>query len=403
MATDIVLEDTEKSFRYKTDADLKKAKWLFSLMSYDWLVKIGTRLVPYALKWKLPVRSLIKNTIFNQFVGGETLADLKDVLAELQKYEVKAILDFGAEGKDEEASFEYTRDEFLRLIDYAASDDNVPFISIKLTGLAPFALLEIVNTGISFDSGEFSIDLNHLTALEAENWEKVVERVDSVCRKGLEKGVAVLIDAEESWIQDTIDALACEMMKKYNAEQAIVFNTIQFYRRNRLEFLVKSSVNAMKEGYLLGVKMVRGAYMEKERERALKLNYISPIQPDKQSTDSDFNAALEFCVRNLSSISLVVASHNETSNLFATELLRKFNYQEGHPHIHFSQLYGMSDHITFNLASAGYSVSKYLPYGSIDDVIPYLMRRAAENTSVGTQTSRELFLIKKEIARRKNV
>lgn len=213
--------------------------------------------------------------------------------------------------------------------------------------------------GVVFGLAGFTAALHHLTVVEAEEWGKVVERVDSICRKAQEKGIAVLNDAEESWIQDAIDALAFEMMQKYNSEGAIVFNTIQFYRVNRLEFLMKSSVHAMNDGYVLGMKIVRGAYMEKERERALKLNYPSPIQPDKQSTDSDFNAALEFCIRNLSSISLLVASHNETSNLFATELLYRFNYQEKHLHIHFSQLYGMSDHITFKLALAGYPVSKY--------------------------------------------
>lgn len=394
----INFENTETGFGYKSDQDLRKAKFLFSAMKYNWLVKAGTLFIPLAIKCRLPVNGILRNTIFKQFVSGETLADIKPVLQKLDQHNVKAILDYGAEGKEDENGFDRTSKEFQQLLSYAA--ETAPFISIKITGLARFDLLAKLNTTVQNTGAGLSINSAQLTEAEKQEWKRVMERVDSICRAAVSHQVGVLIDAEESWIQQTIDAIAENMMSRYNTERAIVFNTIQFYCTRSLAFLKESTVMAKAAGYFLGVKIVRGAYMEKERARALQLNYPSPIQPDKETTDTDFNLGLAYCIKNVSYVSLVVASHNEQSNLLAAELLEKYGVRKNYPHIHFSQLYGMSDHITFNLAKAGFSVSKYLPYGSVQEVVPYLMRRAQENTSVAGQTARELFLIQTELKRR---
>ena len=240
-----------------------------------------------------------------------------------------------------------------------------------------------------------------LSVEEKEEWHRAVNRLFKICETADTKKVGVLVDAEETWIQDPVDALTILMMDKYNKDKVIVYNTIQLYRHDRLAFLKDSYAAALERNFILGAKLVRGAYMEKERNRAVEMNYPSPIQPDKAATDIDYNSALEFCITHLDHIAVIVASHNEFSNLYATELLDQQNLTHHHPHIHFSQLYGMSDNITFNLAKAGCSVSKYLPFGPIKDVIPYLMRRAQENSSAVGQTGRELGLIKKELRRRK--
>lgn len=389
-------DNTEKAFAYKSDKDLKKAKFLFSTMGYPFFVPIGTRLTPFLMKTGLPINGIIRNTIFKQFVGGETLQETTPTVNLLDKYNVKVILDYGVEGKEGEENFDKATEEFVRVIEYAATQKNIPFISIKITGLARFALLETLNEAPRLRSGI------HDNEVENDEWERVKDRMYHICDIASQHNIGVLIDAEETWIQDPIDRLTMEMMEHFNKDKVVVYNTIQLYRHDRLDFLKLSHKIAKQANFLLGVKLVRGAYMEKERERAAQKKYPDPIQINKENTDKDFNAAVEYCITNINEIAVIVASHNEQSNLLAVDLLIKNNISANHPHIHFSQLYGMSDNITFNLASNNCSVSKYLPFGPIRDVIPYLMRRAQENSSVAGQTGRELSLIKKEIARRKS-
>jgi len=395
VSMNISFDNTENAFAYKSDKELKGAKFLFGTMGYPWFVQIGTRLTPFIMKTGLPVHGLIRKTIFKQFVGGETLAETAEVGETLGKYGIKVILDYGVEGKEGEDSFDHATDEFIRVIEYAATQTNIPFISIKVTGLARFSLLQKLNEAPRLRSGI------HDHEEETAEWDRVRDRMYSICEVAAEKGVGVLIDAEESWIQDPIDRLTMEVMEEFNKEKVVVYNTIQLYRHDRLRFLELSHKIAKEQGFKLGVKLVRGAYMEKERSRAAERGQTSPIQKDKAATDADFNTAVRFCFDHLDNTAVIIASHNEESNLLAAQLIHDKNLPHNHPHIHFSQLYGMSDNITFNLAKEGFSVSKYLPFGPIRDVIPYLMRRAKENSSVSGQTGRELLLIKKELERRK--
>lgn len=388
-------DNTQKAFAYKSNKDLGKAKFLFSTMSYPFFVPIGTRLTPFLMKTGLPINGIIRNTIFKQFVGGETLEETATVANLLGKHNVQVILDYGVEGKESEASFDAATEQFVKVIEYAATQNNIPFISVKITGLARFDLLQTLNDAPRLRSGI------HDHETEIDEWERVKDRMYHICAIAAEKNIGVLVDAEESWIQDPIDRLVIELMEEFNKNKAVVYNTIQLYRHDRLDFLKLSHRIARQKKFVLGVKLVRGAYMEKERNRATQKGYPDPIQPNKNATDKDFNEAVSFCISNINEVALIVASHNEQSNLQAVEQLNQNNIPLNHPHIHFSQLYGMSDNITFNLADTGCSVSKYLPFGPIRDVIPYLMRRAQENSSVSGQTGRELSLIKKEIARRK--
>ncbi len=401
----ISFSNTENAFAYKTDKELKKAKFLFSSMGYPLLVKWGTRLTPWVLKAGLPVKRLIRHTIFEQFVGGETLEETAPVAKRLGKYNVRVILDYGVEGGDnDDEAFNHSMDEFIRVIDYASTQPNIPFISIKVTGFARYGLLEKLDSSVSDQQGSLMKRYNKAVASlsdeEQAEWQNVQTRMEKICRAAAEKGVGVLVDAEETWIQDPVDVLAILMMEKLNVTRVVVYNTVQLYRKDRLSFLKDSLEAAELRGFTLGVKLVRGAYMEKERERAEAMGYASPIQPDKAATDRDYNDAVSFCIDHINKIAVIVATHNEYSNLYATQLLQQKKLSLHHPHIHFSQLYGMSDHITFNLAKAGCSVSKYLPFGPIKDVVPYLMRRAQENSSMAGQTGRELGLIKKEMKRR---
>jgi proline dehydrogenase len=348
------------------------------------------------MKTGLPIHGLIRKTIFKQFVGGETLEQTAETAQLLGKYNVQVILDYGVEGKEGEENFEKATEEFIKVIKYAATQKNIPFISIKVTGFARFSLLQTLNEAPRLRSGI------HDHEAENEEWDRVRVRMFRICEAAAEGGVGVLVDAEESWIQDPIDRLAIEMMEIFNKDgQAVVYNTIQIYRHDRLNFLKMSFRIARQQNFILGVKLVRGAYMEKERARAVQKGYPSPIQPDKEATDKDYDEALGFCIEHIDNIATVVATHNELSNQITVTLLEQKGLSLSHPHIHFSQLYGMSDNITFNLAQAGCKVSKYVPFGPIREVIPYLMRRAQENSSVSGQTSRELSLIKKELARRK--
>jgi proline dehydrogenase len=391
----ISFDNTENAFAYKSDKQLKKAKFLFNTMDYPLFVPIGTRITPFLMKTGLPVHGIIRNTIFQQFVGGETLEETDDICSLLSEYGVQVILDYGVEGKEGEDNFEQATEQFIKVIDYASSQKNIPFISIKVTGIARFGLLQTLNEAPRLRSGI------HDHEDEMSEWQRVRDRMYRICDEASKKNIGVLIDAEESWIQDPLDRLTIEMMEIFNKQKAVVFNTIQLYRHDRLHFLKISHQIAQQQDFILGMKLVRGAYMEKERARAVQYGYPSPIQPDKSSTDRDFNAAIGFCLENIDNVSVIIATHNEESNLLAADILDKKGLALNHPHVHFSQLYGMSDNITFNLAKAGCSVSKYLPFGPIRDVIPYLMRRAQENSSVSGQTGRELKLIKKELKRRK--
>jgi proline dehydrogenase len=401
----VSFENTVNAFEYKTNKELKKAEFLFASMGYASLVKLGTRLTPWMIRSGLPVKGLIRDTIFAQFVGGETLDETASVARKLGEYHVQVILDYGAEGGEEgEAGFDHACGEFIRVIEYAATQPNIPFASIKITGFARFGLLERLHVAMGRGDGSlmkrYVQALEGLEAAEKEEWQVVGKRMQKICEAAANRKIGVLVDAEETWIQGPVDVLTILMMEQYNKGRVVVYNTIQLYRSDRLKFLHDSYEAALQRDFILGAKLVRGAYMEKERKRAEALGTASPIQPDKESTDRDYNAALEFSIAHLDRIALIVASHNESSNLYAVQLLQQRGLPLDHPHIHFSQLYGMSDNITFNLAKASCSVSKYLPFGPIREVIPYLMRRAQENSSMSGQTGRELKLIRKELKRR---
>ena len=404
--TIISFDNTECAFAAKSNAELKKANFLFGLMGNPLLVNAALKITPLAIKWQIPfTKTLIRQTIFKQFVGGETLEETARVVDKLQQYNVQVILDYGVEGKEGEENFEHARDEFKKVIDYAATQANIPFMSVKVTGFARFSLLEKLDEVMHKTAGtlmkRYLAAVESLTGSEKEEWHRVRLRMQQLCEAADKKNIGVLIDAEETWIQDPVDALTILMMDIFNKKKAVIYNTLQLYRHDRLQFLKDSYEAAAERNFILGAKLVRGAYMEKERNRAAEMNYPSPIQPNKESCDNDYNAAVEFCIDHLDKIKVIVASHNEYSNLYTTQLLDRKSLPYNHPHVHFSQLFGMSDNITFNLAKSACSVSKYLPFGPIKDVIPYLMRRAQENSSVSGQTGRELNLIKKELQRRR--
>ena len=363
--------------------------WLFGMMSRPWLVNIGSSLTLLGLKIGLPIKGIIKNTIFEQFCGGTSLEESLKTVNELSALGVETVLDYGAEAKESEADFDHTMSQFLKVIDFAAETKSVEIVPIKVTGMARFDILEKLSSGKTLD------------AAEQKSWDNTLARFDKLCRIAKEKNTALFVDAEESWIQDAIDQATDLMMERYNTEKVVVYNTFQMYRHDRLDFLKKSHERALEKGYLLGAKLVRGAYMEKERERALKMGYPSPIQPDKASTDSDYDFAVAFCVQHHKTIASCLASHNQHSTELQIELMEKMSLQQNNPHLSFCQLYGMSDNLTFNLSKAGYRVGKYVPFGPINDVVPYLIRRARENSSVNGEVGRELKMIREELKRRK--
>ena len=396
VSMNLSLDNTQHAFAYKSNADLRKARFLFSVIQSPLIVSIATNVTPFLMKSGLPVNGIIRSTIFKQFVGGETLEDSARVTKQLGAYGVQVILDYGVEAKEGEENFDAVTEKIIEAVEFAATEKNVPFVSVKLTGLASMNLLETLNEAPRLRSGI------HDSESQNAEWDRVRERMYAICDVATEKGIGILIDAEETWIQDPIDRLAIELMGVYNKETVVVYNTYQLYRHDRLHFLKISHQLAVEGNFLLGAKLVRGAYMEKERERALAMNYSSPIHDDKNATDIDFDAATLYCIQNKENISLIVASHNEQSNLIIATKMQEFGMSNNDPKVHFSQLFGMSDHISFNMALENYNVSKYLPFGPIQDVIPYLMRRAQENSSVNGQTNRELLLIRKELARRKS-
>ncbi len=382
-------DNTQIAFKHASDADLKRAYWLFTAINNNFLVKVGPGLTNFAMNIGLPIKGLIKATIFKQFCGGETIAECDATIKKLYSGGVGTILDYSVEGEEEEHVFDATRDEIIRTIERATADPAaIPITVFKVTGVGRFALLEKLDAGTP------------LTPAEETEWQKVQARVQAICQKAHQSGIPVMIDAEETWIQDTIDKLAISMMRRFNHNKAIVYNTYQIYRHDKLASLKLDHDVARTEEFYLGVKVVRGAYMEKERKRAQEMGYPSPIQPDKAAADRDYDAALRFCVENIDRIALVAGTHNEASCLLLADLLDELDIPHNHPHIYFSQLLGMSDNLSFNLSDSSYNVAKYVPYGPVKAVMPYLFRRAQENTSIAGQTSRELTLISKEKTRR---
>jgi len=380
--------DTERAFRHLSDRDLSRGRLLFELLSRPWLVAIGSFFARVALFIHLPIGWAIRPTVYAQFCGGEDVDESEETIALLYTSKVMTILDYSAEGVDAENDLDFTCSEVLKTVEAAAHDPRHAFAVFKPSGLSSNALLMKKKKDFSEN--------------DLEAWERVERRVRSICAATAEAGGRVLIDAEESWIQDNIDELAEDMMSDFNRERAVVFTTAQLYRHDRLAYVKELTLKANEAGFIAGVKLVRGAYMEKERERAEERGYISPIQTDKKSTDLDFDHAVKFCLENLERVHLFCGSHNEESNMNLCESMAEMGIANNDPRITFSQLLGMSDPITFNLADHGYNVAKYVPYGPIREAMPYLIRRAKENTSVAGQTSRELTLIREEIARRKS-
>lgn len=385
---DLSFEDTAIAFAGKDNAELKKSVRLFSLMGYPALVAIGSRLTRLALHLRLPVEGLVRSTIFEQFCGGTDIEECIPSIKKLMQFGVHTILDYGVEAKDEESELELAAQKLVKTIRYAQNDPDTNIISSKITGLIRFELLEKVSSGQALDG------------LDQQEYIRGRKRVKFLCKNAFDSDVQVYFDAEESWIQPAIDRIVDEMMGYYNKQRAIIFNTAQMYRHDRLAFLKKSIAKAKEGKYFYGVKVVRGAYMEKERARAEKKGYPSPIQPDKAATDRDFNAAITHCLENLDIVSFCNATHNEESCLLLCSQLEGMEASNTHENIMSAQLFGMSDHISFNMAKAGFNVAKYMPYGPVEEVIPYLLRRAQENTSVEGQVGRELKFLREEKDRR---
>ncbi|HOY07204.1 MAG TPA: proline dehydrogenase family protein [Saprospiraceae bacterium] len=381
--------NTEIAFSHFSDTELRKTAWLFKLMSHSWLVKYGSSIGLWAVENGMPFAEVIvKKTIFEQFCGGTTLLDSQENIDRLAAYQTLTILDYGVEAKESEIDFNLTMNENIRAIDFASRSKSIPVVSTKVTGVARFGLLERIQSG------------NELTRTELAEYRNVLKRIDAICYHAANKGVSVFIDAEESWIQDSIDHLVWLMMKRYNKQRVVVYNTFQMYRKDRLQFLLESYDRAQSSGFLLGAKLVRGAYMDKERNRAAEMGYEDPINADKNTTDDHYNTGIRFCIDHIDTLALCNASHNAESAMLQVELMDKKGIPHDHPNCLFSQLFGMSDIVTFNLANAGFRVAKYVPYGQVSDVIPYLIRRAQENTTVTGDVGRELALIQQEMKRR---
>jgi len=384
-----IFDNTEVAFQLKNDSELERAYFLFKMISHEPLVRIGTAATNFALKAHLPVEGLIRSTVFDHFCGGVSEYDCLPVIDKMFEKGVSSVLDYSVEGKESEAQFDTALNKTLEIIEFAEQKESMPIAVFKPTGLGRLYLYEKKGLGLNF------------TIEEEQEWNRVEARYNEACKLAKEKDVLILIDAEESWTQVAVDALVEVMMRKYNKEKPIVFNTIQAYRWDRLDYLIDINKRAKAEGFKLGMKIVRGAYMEKERERALEKGYPSPICESKEATDDNFNNILTYILDHLKDISLFIGTHNEESSYLGMDLMQEKNIVINDNRVWFGQLYGMSDHISFNIAKAGYNVAKYVPFGPVKDVMPYLIRRAEENTSVAGQTSRELNLLKEEKKRRK--
>ena len=388
-AVHLPFEDTALAFAHKSNRDLRKSHLLFSLMNNPKLVSIGARLAEWAFRMRLPVHWLVKKTIYQQFCGGETIDEVKSVIEKLGRHNIKTILDYGVEAKATEADFERTATRLQETLEYAATDRYIHIVSMKLSGLFRFALLEKVSR------------VEELDAKENAEWQRGLGRVDRICQAAHDAGIFIHVDAEHSWIQGAIDRVAWIMSERYNKQSPIVINAVQMYRKDRLAFLEASLEHAQEHDYLCAVKLVRGAYMEKERARAAAWGYPDPIHDSLEDTHNAFNKALEFCIEHIADMYVCNATHNEGSCLLQAELMARYHLPSNHPRMATAQLYGMSDNISYVMAKAGYHVEKYLPYGPVHEVIPYLIRRTRENTSAGGQMSRELGLIKQEMKRRR--
>jgi proline dehydrogenase len=387
----INLNNTETAFAYKSNTELVRDYQIYRLISQSWLVNAGTRIASRLMNAgiRTPIALGMRPTVYATFCGGDTLGDAAQKIDHLYIYNVRSILDYGVEGKESEEDFERTANAIRQAILFAKNNDAVDIVCSKFTGLIPFAVLEKLHAGIALSDAE--------DALFAASR----ERIYAIAQFAFDNDVSLFVDAEESWIQQPLDDLTFDLMSRYNTVRPIIYNTVQLYRKDRLEFFKQAAAKAKAAGFIYAVKLVRGAYKEKEEQRAKKMNYENPIQPSKAQTDSDYNDALRFAMDNLQHVAICVATHNEESTLLTAELMQQKQIDKHHPHVHFSQLYGMSDHVSFNMATAGYNVHKYMPYGPVADVIPYLIRRAQENTSVSGQMGRELKLLKDEVRRRK--
>lgn len=383
-----LFENTATAFQLKTDSQLERAYFLFKMIANQPLVRIGTAATSFALKANLPVEGLIRSTVFDHFCGGVNEEDCIPVIEKLYEKGVSSVLDYSVEGKSSKDQFDSALARVLSLIDFADQKEAMPIAVFKPTGFGRFSLYQKKTEGET------------LTQDEQAEWERIVNRFDQVCSLAKKRNVEVLIDAEESWMQAAADELVELMMEKYNKEKPIVYNTLQTYRWDRLDYLKELHERAKNKGFKIGIKVVRGAYMEKERERAKEKEYESPICKDKSATDNNFNATMTYMLAHLEDISIFIGTHNEESSYLAMELMQKHRINKNDQRVWFGQLFGMSDHISYNLASEGYNVAKYVPFGPVKDVMPYLIRRAEENTSVAGQTSRELDLISRERKRR---
>jgi len=384
-----LFNNTEIAFSLKKDSELERAYFLFKMIANEPLVRIGTAMTNFAIKAKLPVEGLIRATVFDHFCGGVSEDDCVSVIDKMYTKKVCSVLDYSVEGKVDEAQFDAAFDMTIKLLDFVKEKESIPFAVFKPTGFGRIELYEKIGNEVE------------LTAEETKEWNRVVARYDKVCALAKEKDVKLLIDAEESWMQDAADDLVADMMRKYNTEKAIVFNTLQMYRWDRLDYLKELHAEAKVKGFFVGMKLVRGAYMEKENDRAMANDYTSPICESKAATDRNFDAGVSYMIENIGVLSLFAGTHNEDSSYLVMQLMREQNIPVNSDAVWFGQLYGMSDHISYNLSEAGYNVAKYLPFGPVRDVMPYLIRRAEENTSVAGQTTRELNLLKEERKRRK--
>lgn len=387
----VSFDDTEIAFRSRSNADLRRSYFLFSLIKRPSWVDLGSWLAKTSLRLNLPVKGMIRKTIFAQFCGGENIEQCSRTIETLAKFNIGTILDYSVEGKEEQAVFEHTCQEICATVQRAARDKAIPFSVFKVTGIASQEILEQVSSA------------RPLSDQQKIEWAAAEERVARICGLAEKLHVPIFIDAEESWIQQAIDQLALTMMRRHNREACIVYNTYQLYRKDRFSALQRDAEACKAEGVFIGAKLVRGAYMEKERERATRLGYPSPIHDTKEDTDRDYDRALHYCIQNHAHVSICAGTHNESSSLLLTRLMEEHNIPKSDKRFYFSQLLGMSDHISYNLSNQGYCVAKYVPYGPIRDVLPYLIRRARENTSVKGQTGRELSLILKERERRKSI
>ncbi len=389
MTSNSLFDNTETAFQLKSDSELERAYFLFKMISKEPLVKIGSAVTKFALNINLPVEGLIRSTVFDHFCGGVNERDCMSTVDRLYDVGVSSVLDFSVEGKEEETQFDATADKVIELTEFAKNKEAMPFSVFKPTGFGKFKVWQKIT------------ESEPLTDSEKTGWKNIENRYDRVSKVAHDNGIRLLIDAEESWMQDAADDLCEKMMEKYNKERPIVFNTLQCYRWDRLDYLKKLHQRAKMKGYKLGFKIVRGAYMEKENERAIEKGYKTPICESKKATDDTFNEVLKYILENIDDIGLFVGTHNELSTYLTMDLMKEKGISKSDDRIWFGQLFGMSDHITFNLGAEGYNVAKYIPFGPVKDVMPYLIRRAEENTSVAGQTSRELTLLKKEKERRK--